>query len=741
MNIFKKPIEDFKEFEKFKLDVESIIKNIKDFAFEKDVLNLKKISKDFKFKTEDFFKQNRKLNVGVIGQVKAGKSSFLNSLLFDGKDILPKASTPKTANLTKIEYSDKNVIQIEYYSTDEWNAILDNAKVQLDDEIYTAARELVQMSKCIKIDPYEYTEKGVEKIDFENYEQLLESLNNYVGEDGSFTPFVKAVTIFTDEKNFKDISIVDTPGLNDPIISRTIRTKEFIQFCDVVFFLSQTGSFLDKSDWVLLSSQLPQKGVKKLVLIASKFDSGVRDVLRFKQTDDIFGEDENTADNIVSASLLVQKKLKRRAKEKIKEFVYDLENRGFSESLIDVLKECSEPLFSSSIAYNMSNKSIASYDMEEKNVFDSLSKFSQNINEDLKTLGNMTNIKGVFNDIVKHKEQILIEKAKSFVPTAISELKMQLIDFKEKAQKRLDVLIGNERTEIVSQKNKLEKLINGVRADITAVFGEINVKLESEKVVGVRELRSYSKEYSTITKKMGTRTKTTAYEVSASKWYDPFSWGKKETKHYTAEENYSYMLVSDVIENLKNYSIDSVNKVEAVFLDVFDAREVKSKLFKVIIENFDLSDEKNNSSLFRKIIEDSINKIEFPIIKIDISNVLNQINLQFNGEVVNPTEQANLLESLNNSIYIIFDEMSYKFERSVDDFKDDLTITGRNIERTLLKDINDEFEIILEKFENRQREIDKIKTYIKLLTKEIASLSNNKDEVKNNSLKDKDNEE
>ncbi len=104
---------------------------------------------------------------------------------------------------------------------------------------------------------------------------------------------------FSAQKEFEGLSIVDTPGLNDPIASRTIRTKEFMEVCDVVFFLSQSGSFLDKSDWILLSSQLPQNGVKRLVLIASKYDSGVRDVLRMPtEEDDIFGEDENTADNI-----------------------------------------------------------------------------------------------------------------------------------------------------------------------------------------------------------------------------------------------------------------------------------------------------------------------------------------------------------------------------------------------------------------------------------------------------------
>src|SRR6218665_917384 len=46
----------------------------------------------------------RLLNIGIIGRVKAGKSSLLNSVLFKGEDILPKAATPMTASLVIITH-------------------------------------------------------------------------------------------------------------------------------------------------------------------------------------------------------------------------------------------------------------------------------------------------------------------------------------------------------------------------------------------------------------------------------------------------------------------------------------------------------------------------------------------------------------------------------------------------------------------------------------------------------------
>ncbi len=223
------------------------------------------------------------MNIGVIGQVKAGKSSFLNTLLFDGKEVLPKASTPKTATLTKMEYSEENIIEVEYYTPEEWERIRDNAVVEEDGAEYVSAREILEMVRERGINSSEYLEKGKEQIKFDTYDALISQLNNYVGEDGMFTPVVKDVVLYLNSEYFKDISIVDTPGLNDPIASRTSKTKEFIEICDVVFFLSQTGSFLDKSDWELLFTQLPQKGVEKLVLIGSKYDSVVRDVLKAKK--------------------------------------------------------------------------------------------------------------------------------------------------------------------------------------------------------------------------------------------------------------------------------------------------------------------------------------------------------------------------------------------------------------------------------------------------------------------------
>ena len=230
--------EDNKEFQTFIDNTNAIITEVTGHEKKEDISELQRLVSNFKKKTEDFYRTDRMLNIGVIGQVKAGKSTFLNTLLFDGKEVLPKAPTPKTATLTKMEYSDKNIIQIEYYSKEEWEVLEENACVDLEDEIYTSAREIIEMVRRNGVDPVPYLEKGKDILEYESYDALVSGLNNYVGEDGKYTPIVKAVTLYLNKEEFKGLSIVDTPGLNDPIASRTIRTKEFMEVCDVVFFLS-----------------------------------------------------------------------------------------------------------------------------------------------------------------------------------------------------------------------------------------------------------------------------------------------------------------------------------------------------------------------------------------------------------------------------------------------------------------------------------------------------------------------
>lgn len=706
--------EDNKEFQTFIDNTNAIITEVTGHEKKEDISELQRLVSNFKKKTEDFYRTDRMLNIGVIGQVKAGKSTFLNTLLFDGKEVLPKAPTPKTATLTKMEYSDKNIIQIEYYSKEEWEVLEENACVDLEDEIYTSAREIIEMVRRNGVDPVPYLEKGKDILEYESYDALVSGLNNYVGEDGKYTPIVKAVTLYLNKEEFKGLSIVDTPGLNDPIASRTIRTKEFMEVCDVVFFLSPSTGFLDKSDWILLSSQLPQKGVKKLVLIASRYDSGGRDVLRKQEEDDIFGDDENTTDNVPKACRIVKKKLTKRAKAKVEEFVEDLEARESSPELIEVIRQCAKPIMISSLAYNMIGKAESEFTKEEKNMYSAIRQFSTDMDSDLNLLGNFDEVKALFREVVTEKEHIFEAKAKGFIPDAVEELRNLLLSYQDKTNQRIKLLEGNEKEQLLEQKKLIESQMNNIKADIAAVFGELNAKIESEKAVGIRELRDSSKDYLNIRERTGSKTSTGSYTTGHLFW--------KKTHVYTYEEHYSYCIAADAIENLKKYALEASNQVEEVFSEAMQMKEVKRKLLNVVVNNFDMGSEKYDSSLFRIMVEETISRIEFPVFDMDISDAMSGIAGKFNGELTSAQEKTELSTALSKAISNIYGELCDRLEKEVKSFETKMSAISQKVEESLLNNITEEFGNLISQCENKENEIAAYKEYAAILEKKLAEL-------------------
>lgn len=716
---------DDNRYQEFIDKVDSIADSITPYTDEADVDGVRKLADNFRMKIDDFNRENRKLNIGVIGQVKAGKSSFLNTLLFDGREVLPKAATPKTATLTKMEYSEENSIEIEFYNTDEWETIEYDATVDADGDQFTSARELVEMVRKNGYNPEEYLSKGMQTIPFDSYNDLIIHLNDYVGEDGRYTPMVKSVVLHMNNDNFKGLSIVDTPGLNDPIVSRTVRTREFIEVCDVVFFLSQAGSFLDSSDWNLLSDQLPQKGVNRLVLVASKYDSALRDVLKEKKPVDTSRparpsrhprrQVDNNADNIPDAMRIVERKLQKRAKEKVDEYLEELTRRGASDNLIKVIQGCQEPVMVSSIACNMSHKDEADYSSEEKNIRFALEKFSDNIDDELAKIGNFDEVRSLFSSVVKEKQEILDNKSKEFIPNAETELKSLLTSYVEKTEKRVDLLSQNDRESLISQKKETERQINTIKADIEEVFGDLNIKIENEKSSCIRDIRNASKDHMNMKEHTGSEQKT-GYRR------ERFLLIFHRNVSYQYTEHYSYFMAADAIENLQKFSVDASNDIDEIFSDVIKPKELRRQLTDVIVKDFDMSSEKYDSDLFRQVVQETVSSVSVPIMNIDLSKAMDELTGKFNGEVRSAEEKNQLYVALSKAVNTLYNEMVKKTEEAISKLKTDIIQMKDFLESRLLENISKEYDVLISQCEDKDREIARYENYVHTLKQDVERI-------------------
>lgn len=214
--------------------------------------------------------ENDTLTIGVIGQMKCGKSTFINAFLF--KDlILPAATTPMTASLSIITYGEKKSIKAEFYSNKEWEEIELMASRDLSSTDDESIRLKIKSAKELKSKSSAITSKlssllGNTKLD------SFESLKNYVSADGIYAPITKSVTIYYPETWLKGIELVDTPGFNDPMVSREERTKKFLKKADVVVMLLYAGRAFDAVDKNIIFEQVRNVGIGKVLIGINKYD-------------------------------------------------------------------------------------------------------------------------------------------------------------------------------------------------------------------------------------------------------------------------------------------------------------------------------------------------------------------------------------------------------------------------------------------------------------------------------------
>lgn len=211
------------------------------------------------------------LTIGVIGQMKCGKSTFLNSFVFEDT-VLPAATTPMTAALSVITYGEQKKVVAEFYTNDEWEEQKAQAARSLDDVAgdtmaeskIKAAKELVSKASRLGSNLRDYLGKTKE----DSFDNIIE----YVGADGKYVSITKSVKIYYPKEYLKGVEIVDTPGFNDPIVSREERTKEFLKKADVVLMMLYAGRPFDATDRDIIFKNVSQCGIGKVLIGINKYD-------------------------------------------------------------------------------------------------------------------------------------------------------------------------------------------------------------------------------------------------------------------------------------------------------------------------------------------------------------------------------------------------------------------------------------------------------------------------------------
>lgn len=435
-----------------------------------DCNKLRSVIDELRTNADELLSENNILRIGVVGQVKAGKSSFLNSLLFNGENVLPRAATPMTAGLTVIEYGEENQFEVEFFNINEWRMFEDRAQeydsiieanraadpslttdeieklCNISDEL-KSAKEMVESAGAAKSKISDSSRKETER--FKDIEEMQEILKDYVGASGRYTAVVKCLTIRLHEDRLKDIQVVDTPGVNDPVVSREERTRQFLSGCHGVFFLSYSGRFFDSTDVNFLVNRIGSQGIGTIVVIASKFDSVLQD------------SGDKYDDDLAGACEYCEKALK-------KQMIYNIQHSDFRGN-IPVLD------FSSGIGYSISHKDESRWDSTESHVVKQMKRFypsffstPSEIKDTFNDLSRIDDIRGKYLDqtFKSNKDKIIAEKVGGFISGMQRQLSEQITRRIDKTEKLLKNLLDGNLNDIDAQKKGFETVIKKLRNNL-----------------------------------------------------------------------------------------------------------------------------------------------------------------------------------------------------------------------------------------------------------------------------------
>ena len=249
--------DDFKtSFKDLKHNIENILVELKAEITNHEVLS--------ELNSVNEYINNQKFSIGITGVMNAGKSTMLNALM--GKEILGSAVVPETANLTIVKHNTTDNAKVYYWNTKEWEKIEESAK-----SLESMKDFVLETNKVFGENLKNYI-RPTSRFD----EVDINDLSSYTSAEhsGKKCNLVKYVELGSNLKFLSDgIEIVDTPGLDDPVIQREEITKEYISKCDMMIHLMNVSQSATLKDVEFIIDAVLYQNISKLLVVITRADT------------------------------------------------------------------------------------------------------------------------------------------------------------------------------------------------------------------------------------------------------------------------------------------------------------------------------------------------------------------------------------------------------------------------------------------------------------------------------------
>ncbi len=229
--------------------------------------------------------------IAVIGQVKAGKSTFLNAFLHE-RDFLPSDVNPWTSVVTNIRINIKGDPRIgarfDFFSEADWDEIINGTShlreltekliPGFDTAVLRRQAEAMRARAQRRLGKHYHSLLG-QSHDYEFLNSDLMQRYVCAGQDedaadaqGRYALITKVANVFMRRPEFKiPVILTDTPGVNDPFLVRDEFTCRSLDQSDIFIVVLSAHQALTRVDLALIRL-LAQQRTKEVMIFINRID-------------------------------------------------------------------------------------------------------------------------------------------------------------------------------------------------------------------------------------------------------------------------------------------------------------------------------------------------------------------------------------------------------------------------------------------------------------------------------------
>lgn len=579
----------------------------------------------------------RKLSIGIVGAMKAGKSSFLNACIFGGKDVLPKAATPMTAALTRIRYSETPQATVHFYERKDWEKIEDNAQkyeeqlntkysnyckiydrshadstegvcskqvfertlFQQDvSEVLKSAKELTQMVGSNSAILEHLGDADVLDGD------IMAKLQDYVGARGRFTPIVNYVELEVNLPELEDLEIVDTPGLNDPIVSRSYATRQFLRACDVVILLSPCSQFMDANTVGLMANGLPDNGVRKVIVVGSKLDSG------------LLNEPKGS---FAVASQHALNSYKGQFRNTMQQAMRNNPRRA---GILEKISE-SDLLFVSSTCSSMARKQKQHQPLSPaenlvlQNLHSNFPDFDETL---LSSIGGINKVLKTLEAVRQQKAEIIHGRNNTLLETAQINHLRALDKIQQELSSSRTTLKNSTSEQLLQRTEAIQQVMESSRGKLMYIFDGAAIGCKNKVNQLLPQLTLEQQNHQRLD------VQTSSEEHHGVEGTGLFGLIKE---HYSYTVTNNRVDVSEVVTNLEHHASTCQNTINQEFQYVFNREQLSHRIVEVVLDAFRKSDMEFDEDDIRLPLQNVLNELSSPEIRFDYTTYIDKVESQF----------------------------------------------------------------------------------------------------------------